>query len=174
MPNPSVPVQSARAWLWRLAVVAALVNCQRTPNEAPPAQGAVAEAARPADPTAAAAVERLDQIAVALEKLVAQAEQAHGDGQTLLRIQKEFEVVVADAVRDLGGAERGMTQDQRRAVQSYYGSKIGPLHSRLQVLLFPAGLVELPRGATPGLIPVAAAEANTPSALAEPPSAVAK
>ena len=137
-----------------LCVIAVLLGCQRElPAEAP--EKGVAEAARPDDPKTAAAVERLDQIGATLEKLVAKAEAAQGDGKALLAVQAEFQITVADANRDLGGVDRAMTAEQRRAVQSYYGSRIGPLHARLQVLLFPAALVELPRGATPGLIPAA-------------------
>lgn len=161
-------------WLIALWLIAALVGCQREPSEAPSAGGGVVEAARPEDPKTAVAVERLDQIGVAMEKLVAKAEQASGDGPALLAIQAEFQIIVADANRDLGGADRAMTAEQRRAVQAYYGSRIAPLHARLQVLLFPAALVELPRGATPGLIPAALPSEATAATPHASPAAPAK
>ncbi len=160
--------------LWPLALLglaAPLPGCQRDPPPAQPAEGGVAEAARPDDPKTAAVVERLDQLGFSLEKLVTRAEEAHGDGQSLLAIQNEFQAIVAEANRDLGGADRAMAPEQRRAVQSYYGSRVGPLHARLQVLLFPAALVELPRGATPGLI--ASALPAPATAAAQPVAATA-
>lgn len=174
MHGSSLPRHGSTGLIGRLGLAVCLLSCQRLQPDAQETDGGVAEAARPEDPKTAAAVERLDQIGVALEKLVARAEQAHGDGRALLGIQNEFQAIVLDAGRDLGGADRAMTPEQRRAVQSYYGSRIGPLHSRLQVLLFPAALVELPRGATPGLIPVAVPAASTPAGTLDAPPAPAK
>lgn len=145
---------------WLLALLAAMsAHCQR---EEPQKAASAAEAVRPDDPKTADAAQRLDQIAVALEKLVVRAEAAAGDAKQLQPIQEEFKALVTQARADLGGVEKAMTPDQRRAVQAYYGQRIAPVHARLQLLLFPALLVDLPRGATP-VQPVAPAAAVTPS-----------
>lgn len=146
---------------WLLALLAAMsAHCQR--EEPRTAAATAAEAVRPDDPKTADAAQRLDRIAVALEQLVVKAEAAAGDAKQLQPIQEEFKALVTQARADLGGVEKAMTPDQRRAVQAYYGQRIAPVHARLQLLLFPVLLVDLPRGATP-VQPVAPAGAVTPS-----------
>lgn len=158
---PSPPRPPLACLLSVAALLGTAAACQREEPRTAPATAA--EAARPEDPKTAEAAQRLDQIAQRLEQMVAEAERAGGDLAQLRPIQTQFKALVQQARADLGGVEKAMTADQRRAVQAYYGQRIAPLHARLQVLLFPAQLVELPRGATPdhALAPPAAA---TPAA----------
>lgn len=118
------------------------------------------EAARADEAKVAPYLRQIDRWTAEVQRLIAAAEAASGDTPRLVAIRREYLALQDAAKREMAAAETSLSADQKRALQSRYSEQLAPLVGRLQPLLFPALLVDLPQGATPNV----AATTVTPTA----------
>jgi hypothetical protein len=135
----------ANPWLW---------GCGKA--ESPATGSTSGESLQIDDPKLLPAARGLDKVAGDLASLVQRAEAAQSTPLELVAIRREYQATLAQARSQLAELERQTNPADRRTLNAYYLQVVAPQLSRLQPLLFPALLVELPRGATP-------AEAATPT-----------
>lgn len=142
------------------AGVAVLSACDRQEQAAPQAQQA--ESQQIEDPRLLPTSRAMERIGRDLELLVSRAEAAGKDVQQLVALRAEYRALVATARAELQEADRHLNPEDRRTLSAWYALKIGPPLGRLQPLLFPALLVDLPRGATPSLLPAVSTPSQGP------------
>lgn len=130
-----------------LAVVATALGCGK--GESPAAPTPTSESLQIDDPKLVPAARAMDKVAARLQDLVQRAEAAQGDRQQLVALRAEYQAALAQGRQELTPLEKGASAADRRTMNAYYLQVVAPLLGRLQPLLFPALLVELPRGATP-------------------------
>ena len=106
----------------------------------------------PTDARLAPARAAIDRVSVTLEALVVAAGSANGDRALLVPIAAQLTQALQQGQAELGPLTKKLSDDDQRALQHYYGLRIAPVLSRLQVLVFPAHMIALPAGATPAAL----------------------
>ncbi|MBI5608047.1 MAG: hypothetical protein HY902_04145 [Deltaproteobacteria bacterium] len=144
--QPSRPVAMARRAAL-VAVAVAAVGCGK--GESPAAPTPATESLQIDDPKLMPAARAMDKVAARLQDLVQRAEAAQGERQQLVALRSEYQSALAQGRLELAALEKAANPADRRTMNAYYLQVVAPLLGRLQPLLFPALLVDLPRGATP-------------------------
>ncbi len=136
------------AWLAaRLALALIAAACGKTESQATPTTAN--DPLQIDDPRLVPAAKAMDKVAARLQDLVQRAEAAQGDRQQLVALRSEYLAALAQGRLELAQLDKGASPADRRTMNAYYLQAVAPLLGRLQPLLFPALLVDLPRGATP-------------------------
>jgi hypothetical protein len=100
-------------------------------------------------------VKQIDGWVAEVQRMIAQATAAQGDVAQLVAVRRSYVALQQAARRDMAGADKALTPEQKHALQAHYGERLAPLVGQLQPLLFAALLADLPQGATPALAAVA-------------------